>query len=164
MNKFTWRFDIQIPNESEFRVARRIIGFKGGNMKRIIDMCKFRDASGMHGVKLRLRGKGSGFKEGPNNTESDDDLHLCVSSKFLEASSLDFSSIFPMHRESVMIAFETFKFACNSIEALLIKIYDDYKKFMKEKYNLNINMMIKKYENNPAILFSQMECYPPCSV
>ena len=161
MNKFTWRFDIQIQNESEFRVARRIIGFKGGNMKRIIDMWKFRDASGMHGVKLRLRGKGSGFKEGPNNTESDDDLHLCVSSKFLEVSNVDFHSIFPMHRESIMIAYETFKFACRSIETLLSKIYDDYQKFMKEKHNQNISIIIKKYENNPAILFSQMDIYPP---
>jgi hypothetical protein len=37
MNKFTCRFDIQIPNESEFRVAKKIIGYKGGNLKRICE-------------------------------------------------------------------------------------------------------------------------------
>ena len=52
-------------------------------MKRIIQKC----CKGIQGqahdiLKLRLRGKGSGFKEGPNKTESEEPLHLCVSSKF----------------------------------------------------------------------------------
>ena len=34
--KYTCRYDIQIPNEREFQVARRLIGAKGSNMKRII--------------------------------------------------------------------------------------------------------------------------------
>jgi hypothetical protein len=81
--KYTCRFDIQINNDKDFQVARRIIGSKGVNMKRIIDKC----CKGLNGrvhdlVKLRLRGKGSGFKEGPNNTESQDSLHLCISSKY----------------------------------------------------------------------------------
>ena len=50
-------------------------------MKRIIEQCS-------HGnkdvVKLRLRGKGSGFKEGPNQVESDEQLHMCVSSGIYE--------------------------------------------------------------------------------
>lgn len=32
-------------------------------------------------LKLRLRGKGSGYKEGPEQQESDENLHLCVSAK-----------------------------------------------------------------------------------
>lgn len=32
-------------------------------------------------IKLRLRGRGSGYKEGPNKAESDDPLHLCISCK-----------------------------------------------------------------------------------
>jgi hypothetical protein len=32
-------------------------------------------------VKLRLRGRGSGYKEGPEKRESQEPLHLCVSSK-----------------------------------------------------------------------------------
>ena len=35
-------------------------------------------------VKLRLRGKGSDFKEGPNKEESPDPLNLCISSKYKE--------------------------------------------------------------------------------
>lgn len=37
--KYTCRYDIQIPNEREFQVARRLIGAKGCNMKRIISHC-----------------------------------------------------------------------------------------------------------------------------
>ncbi len=36
-NKLTCRYDIQIHNERDFQVARRIIGSKGSNMKRIIE-------------------------------------------------------------------------------------------------------------------------------
>lgn len=35
-NKLTCRYEIQIENEREFQVARRIIGSKGCNMKRIL--------------------------------------------------------------------------------------------------------------------------------
>lgn len=35
-------------------------------------------------VKLRLRGQGSGYKEGPEKLESNEPLHLCVSSRYLE--------------------------------------------------------------------------------
>lgn len=35
-------------------------------------------------IKIRLRGKGSGFKEGPNQTECEDPLHICVSSRFYD--------------------------------------------------------------------------------
>ena len=38
-NKYTCRFDIQIDNEKEFQVARRLIGAKGCNMTRIIELC-----------------------------------------------------------------------------------------------------------------------------
>jgi hypothetical protein len=37
--KYTCRFDIQIDNDKEFQVARRLIGAKGCNMKRIIEIC-----------------------------------------------------------------------------------------------------------------------------
>lgn len=36
-NKFTCRYEIQIENEREFQVARRIIGSKGCNMKKILE-------------------------------------------------------------------------------------------------------------------------------
>lgn len=36
-SKFTCRYDIQIENDKEFQVAKKIIGAKGYNMKQIID-------------------------------------------------------------------------------------------------------------------------------
>lgn len=70
VRKFTCRFDIGIENDKEFQVARRIIGQKGCNMKKIVETS---------GAKLRLRGKGSGYLEGPLRQESPEPLHLCVS-------------------------------------------------------------------------------------
>jgi len=70
VRKFTCRFDIGIENDKEFQVARRIIGQKGCNMKKIVETS---------GAKLRLRGKGSGYLEGPLKQESPEPLHLCVS-------------------------------------------------------------------------------------
>lgn len=66
-------------------MARRVIGSKGTNMKKIIEFCSRGlgpDVNPYEVVKLRLRGKGSGFKEGPEQVESEDALNLCVSSKF----------------------------------------------------------------------------------
>lgn len=70
VRKYTCRFEIGIDNDKEFQVARRIIGQKGSNMKRIV---KSTDA------KLRLRGKGSGYLEGAAKVESPEPLHLCIS-------------------------------------------------------------------------------------
>ena len=74
-NKLTCRYDIQIENEKDFQVARRIIGSKGTNMKKIIESSleQAEDksaASSNELLKLRLRGRGSGYKEGPEQLES----------------------------------------------------------------------------------------------
>ena len=47
-------------------------------MKRIISQCSKNLPSVPEVVKLRLRGKGSGFKEGPKQEESKEALHLCI--------------------------------------------------------------------------------------
>jgi len=70
VRKYTCRFLIGIDNDKEFQVARRIIGAKGANMKRIV---RLTDA------KLRLRGMGSGYFEGTGQKESTEPLQLCVS-------------------------------------------------------------------------------------
>jgi len=70
IRKYTCRFEIGIENDRDFHVARRIIGQKGANMKKIVRMTD---------AKLRLRGKGSGFLEGTQKQESHEPLHLCVS-------------------------------------------------------------------------------------
>lgn len=157
MNKFTCRLDIQIPNEPGFKVAKRIIGYKGNNMKKVIDMWNTYSPGTKNLIKLRLRGKGSGFIEKPENKESEEDLHLCVSSKFLEFGNQEIASLLPFHRHRIFMAYEVFTFACRSIESLLTSVYKDYKKYMIQQHGVEVNLSIKKYFNNPAVLVSQFE-------
>ena len=107
--KLTCKYEILIPNDKDFQIARRLIGSKGCHMKKIIDECKLIEKNNNNNdiIKLRLRGKGSGYKEGPQNKESDEPLHLCISAKNQEGM----------------------KKACECVNDLLNKIYDDYKKF-----------------------------------
>jgi hypothetical protein len=70
VRKYTCRFIIGIENDKEFQVARRVIGAKGANMKRIVKQTE---------AKLRLRGMGSGYFEGAGQKESSEPLQLCVS-------------------------------------------------------------------------------------
>ena len=81
-NKFICKYEILIENDSEFQISRKLIGSKGVNMKKIINECHIKGDT--ETIKLRLRGKGSGFKEGPLNKESDEPLHLCISAKTKE--------------------------------------------------------------------------------
>ena len=122
-NKFTCKFEILIPNDKDFQITRRLIGIKGYNMKKIIDECKSIDNNKNNdndneNIKLRLRGKGSGYKEGINNKESDEPLHLCISTKNLELMEK----------------------ACELVNDLLNKIYDDYKIFCLK---MNVNPVSK---------------------
>ena len=104
--KYTCKYEILIPNDKEFQVARRLIGSKGCNMKKILNECK-QNNNINDNIKLRLRGRGSGYKEGPQNKESDEPLHLCISAKNQEEM----------------------KKACGLVDDLLNKIYDEYKKY-----------------------------------
>jgi len=106
--KCTCKYEILIENDSEFQVARKLIGSKGINMKQIINECKIDGER--ESVKLRLRGKGSGYKEGPQNKESDEPLHLCISSKTKEEMNK----------------------ACFLVNQLLDKINEEYKVFCKK--------------------------------
>ena len=103
--KYTCKYEILIPNDKEFQVARRLIGSKGCNMKKILNECK--QINNNENIKLRLRGKGSGYKEGPQNKESEEPLHLCISAKNQEEM----------------------RKACRLVDDLLNKIYEEYKKF-----------------------------------
>ena len=58
-------------------MARRIIGSKGCHMKRILEEClannenkNTTNETANELLKLRLRGRGSGYKEGPEQQES----------------------------------------------------------------------------------------------
>lgn len=79
-------------------------------MKRIVALCGSKPDS-PNLVKIRLRGKGSGFKEGPENKESTDPLHICVSSKCKEK----------------------YEIAVKCVSDLLEQAYNDYALFLKRR-------------------------------
>jgi hypothetical protein len=124
--KYTCRFDIQIENDKDFQVSRRLIGAKGCNMKKVIEKCSYTNEGRYleDSVKLRLRGKGSGFKEGPSNKESDEPLHLCISSKY----------------------FDKFKIACTLVQELILSVYEEYKKYCEKSHRSLPTLSIKKIE------------------
>ena len=129
--KLTCKYEILIPNDKDFQIARRLIGSKGCHMKKIIDECKLIENNNNNNeiIKLRLRGKGSGYKEGPQNKESDEPLHLCISSKNQEG----------------------LKKASECVNDLLNKIYEDYKKHCA-KFGINpVNRIAKLIEGGNTV-------------
>ena len=117
--KYTCKYEILIANDKDFQIARRLIGSKGCNMKNIINECKSGGNDGEN-IKLRLRGQGSGYKEGPQNKESDEPLHLCISAKNPE----------------------DMKKACLLVDELLKRIHEDYKQFCQENNVMPTNTQI----------------------
>ena len=76
--KYVSRYIVQIENEKNFPVTKMIIGNNGKLLRQILlENCI---NLGDHTTKIRLRGKGSGYKEGPKNEESKDPMELCISS------------------------------------------------------------------------------------
>lgn len=97
---------VGIEEDYSFQVCRRIIGPGGENMKRIVD------AAGKDGmVKIRLRGRGSKYLEGPEHKESSDPLMLCVSATSRRA----------------------FERSAQAIEELLASIHNEYLAYCKVK-------------------------------
>lgn len=86
--KFTCRFEIPPEVDSDFCIAKRIIGQKGINMKKIVTALPSADSA-----KLRLRGRGSGFLEGPLKQESNEVLHLCVSCRDADTYGIVISEV-----------------------------------------------------------------------
>jgi hypothetical protein len=126
--KFTSRYEIQIENEREFQVARRLIGPKGCNMKKIVELCTKGMRCQAHDiVKIRLRGRGSGFKEGANHCESDEPLHICISSRY----------------------YDKYLIACREIELLLEVVYRDYSEYCRLKGMRDPRLQIKRQEYRP---------------
>ena len=76
--KYVSRYIVQIENEKNFPVTKMIIGNNGMYLRNILynNCIKYGDQS----TKIRLRGRGSGYKEGPNKEESKDPMELCISS------------------------------------------------------------------------------------
>ena len=86
----------------DFPVVGRIIGPQGEHMKNIHEVT---------GAKLRLRGKRSNFREGTDNRESDDPLHLCVTA----ADDLNYQR------------------ACEMVERLMGGVYQDYSNWCAQR-------------------------------
>ncbi len=122
MYKYVCNYNIQIENDESFNVTKRIIGKNGYFLKKIIyEGCiKFNDYS----TKIRLRGKGSGYKEGDLNIESNEPLELCI-------SSLNYS---------------TYINCCRLVESLLKKIYFDYYEYRKKITPSSLINAIKQKE------------------
>lgn len=97
--KYLCRMKVGIEEGNSFQVCRRIIGPGGENMKRIVD-----GAGKDNMVKIRLRGKGSKYLEGPEHKESSDPLMLCVSATSRKA----------------------FERSAHSVELLLASIHEEY--------------------------------------
>lgn len=70
----TLRFMVpaEIANDRAFKAPSYLIGPKGSHMKQIYEAT---------GSKLRVRGRGSGHKEGPMMCEADEPLQVCISSE-----------------------------------------------------------------------------------
>uniref|UniRef100_A0A7S3IXF0 KHDC4/BBP-like KH-domain type I domain-containing protein n=1 Tax=Strombidium inclinatum TaxID=197538 RepID=A0A7S3IXF0_9SPIT len=78
-------------------------------------------------VKLKLRGKGSGFKEGPNMEESKEPLSITVVSMY----------------------YDKYLIACNHVQELILNVYEEYKAFCakyQRKPNKDFDLQIKKEE------------------
>merc|ERR1719230_1835839 len=100
--KFLCRFPIGIEEDNRFRVVGRLIGPGGERVKEI---------ALESGAKLRIRGRGSNFREGPEQKESTDPLMLCVSAP--DQSSFDL--------------------AVARVTELLEAVYDEYGEFCKQR-------------------------------
>eukprot|EP00933_Yihiella_yeosuensis_P019342 TRINITY_DN1569_c0_g1_i1.p1 TRINITY_DN1569_c0_g1~~TRINITY_DN1569_c0_g1_i1.p1 ORF type:complete len:605 (+),score=140.07 TRINITY_DN1569_c0_g1_i1:89-1903(+) len=104
--KHLCRYRVGIEEERAFQVCRKIIGPGGENMKHIASA-----AGGFSAVKLRLRGKGSKYLEGPTKEESSDPLMLCISAENPKA-------------------FET---ATSLVEELLKDVHEEYRVFCAQR-------------------------------
>ena len=124
--KYVCNYLVQIENDNNFLVTKRIIGKNGCFLKKIIqEACiKYGDFS----TKIRLRGKGSGYLE-QNGKESEEPLMLCVSS----------------------LNYPTYINCCLLIDNLLRKVYNDYYDYLlkimpKELHNSVNKKRILKHE------------------
>lgn len=97
------KFVVGIENDNEFCVTRRIIGHAGSNMKRIST-----EASG--NAKLRVRGQGSGSKEGGAEELNNEPLMVLVSAE----------------------NDRSFRIACALTSELLATIHKDYQVYLTQ--------------------------------
>jgi hypothetical protein len=114
--KYLCTFYVQIPHDKSFNVRQRILGAGGTNLKRIATRCSPSGQPLDYGLKMRLRGTGSGFKEHESGAESSDPLQLNLS----------------------VLDPQVYQQAKAEISALFQKVYLDYQaKYGGEVYQVN---------------------------
>merc|ERR1712216_1012228 len=97
------RYNVCVEQDRAFNVVRKLLGDKGSHMKAIAENT---------GAKLRIRGRGSGFLEGPEKREaSDEPLMLCISATSQEG----------------------FDMAAEDVESLLTHVQQEYSNFCRER-------------------------------
>ena len=126
--KYVSRYIVQIENEKNFPVTKMIIGNNGMLLRNILyeNCIKFGD----HTTKIRLRGKGSGYKEGPKKEESKDPMELCISS----------------------LNVVSFSRCSTAIEQLLLQIYYNYYEYQRKNIAEKNNDNNNKLTNNQIIM------------
>lgn len=135
--KFICVFQVKIEEDPDFCLVKRILGKQGNNMRSIAEECN---------VKVRLRGRGSGFLEGSHGKETNMPLNLNVSCS----------------------DFESYSAAVERVAILLNDIYRHYRRYRKSlglevpelkvhcdemrRDDLDLNMLVKpvKLGNVPA--------------
>lgn len=130
--KLTCRYEIhqkELGPAFDFQLSKKIIGPKGSNMKKVLENC-LRGCKSKEPdlLKLRQRGIGSGFKEGPHDEECDEPLHLCISAKYQDI----------------------YYKATRSAEDLLLMIFEDFNQYLSNSYNerYSIPLVLKKEGNS----------------
>lgn len=137
--KYVSQYFVQIENDKDFQVTKILIGNNGVLLRKIIvDNCiNYNDYS----TKIRLRGRGSGYKEGPRNEESNDPLELCV-------SSLNYYSFMRccFHIENILrsIYLQYYLYQCKVFYANQSTERPILKKIMKYQYVVNRTVNEKK--------------------
>jgi len=119
--KHQCQFFVGIEEESKFRVVRRIIGTAGSNVKYIAEQAG-------PDTKLRLRGRGSKFFEGPEKQEAPEPLMLCVS-------------------VPNRAAYET---ATRLVRETLERVYDEYDNFRLSNGQSALRLRVRMHEGPRA--------------
>merc|ERR1711904_629088 len=101
--KLLCRYNVGIEQNRAFNVVQKLLGDRGSHMKSIAENT---------GSKLRIRGRGSGFLEGPDQKEaSNEPLMLCISASTREG----------------------FDNAVQDVESLLEYVHDQYRTFCQDR-------------------------------
>eukprot|EP00746_Dinoflagellata_sp_MGD_P160427 gnl/MRDRNA2_/MRDRNA2_87171_c0_seq1.p1 gnl/MRDRNA2_/MRDRNA2_87171_c0~~gnl/MRDRNA2_/MRDRNA2_87171_c0_seq1.p1 ORF type:complete len:730 (+),score=175.58 gnl/MRDRNA2_/MRDRNA2_87171_c0_seq1:89-2278(+) len=117
--KLLCRYKVGIEQDRAFNVVQKLLGDRGSHMKTI---------AANTGSKLRIRGRGSGFLEGPDQKEaSDEPLMLCISASTREG----------------------FDGAVEDVESLLEHVHDEYRAFCQHR-NLPSPRLSVRQDEQPA--------------